>query len=361
MKLPANNNQHFPGVSRGIKYTQGYSHPLYLGVVSLVIVFGISIYSPSDASILRNPLNNTTNSQKLSLLAPNYTIEIPQATGGPNDIAIDNQLALLSPQLGVGDSVIGVKRNIEAGPLGVIEYTVQKGDTLSEISELFDVSVNTIKWENDIGNTIKLGQELRILPITGVHHNIAKGDTLAKIAKEYDAELEDISIFNDIDDTKLVIGEKLLIPNGIKRSPVAKPIFKSSNKVNLGTPGDSSGYYMRPTTAPVTSSFGPRKGTYHYGIDYGAPTGTPIYATADGRVIKTTCGSGYGNCLVIQHSNGTQSLYAHASKLYASNGQRVVQGEKIAAIGSTGRSTGPHLHFEIIESNGRKRNVNFLR
>ena len=82
---------------------------------------------------------------------------------------------------------------------------------------------------------------------------------------------------------------------------------------------------------------------------------------AAGTVIKTSCGSGYGKCLVIQHGNGTQTLYAHASALYVNVGTQVKQGQKIAAVGSTGRSTGNHLHFEIIEANGKKRNTNFFK
>jgi len=330
-----------------------------VGVFSIIAILGLSASSPSSASILTSSADTSVNSQRLSLLRPNYSIEIPQAIGGPDEIRVNNKLALLSPQVGIGQDNV-TQRIIKEDEDGMVIYVVQEGDSLSEIGELFDVSVNTIKWENKIGNTIKIGQELRILPITGVRHTVQKGDTFGTIAAKYDVEIEDITIFNDIDSTKLTLGNKILVPNGVKKSAVSTSAAKYTSKVSSSR-SRSSGYYIRPTTGTTTSTFGPRKGTYHYGIDYGAATGTPIVATADGFVIKTSCGSGYGICLVIQHPNGTQSLYAHASRLYVNQGTRVVQGQKIAAVGSTGRSTGPHLHFEIIESSGKKRNVNFLK
>ncbi len=316
---------------------------------------------PSSASVITNPVVTNNNSQRVELLSPNYGLEIPQAVGGPADIQVDNKLALLSPQVGVITGNIAVK-NIEVDPDGIVVYVVQEGDTLSEIAESFDVSINTIKWENNLGNTIKPGQELRILPVTGIRHTIQKGDTFGKIAQNYDVEIEDITVYNNIDATKLVPGKKILIPNGVKQKVVTTRTSSGSvatTKISTNTYGD--GYYLRPTTGPVTSQFGPRWGKYHYGIDYGASTGTPIVATASGVVAKTSCGTGYGKCLVVQHDNGTQSLYAHASKIYVTAGTKVVQGQKIAAVGATGNVTGPHLHFEIIKSNGSKMNVNFLK
>lgn len=297
------------------------------------------------------------NSQRLSILAPQYTVEIPEAIGGPDDIVVQDGALLAA--LGVTDG--HPLKQIE-DTSGMSIYVVREGDTLSEIAELFDVSVNTIKWENDLGSTIRPGQELRILPVSGVSHTIKKGETFSKIAALYDVEVEDITIFNNLDETKLKVGEKIIVPNGVKAS--AAPSSGSSTKKGSTTPSTTArvaqGYYIRPTTGRVTSLFGPRSGSYHYGIDFGGATGTPIVAAATGTVVKTSCGSGYGNCLIVQHDNGTQTLYAHASKIYVGVGTKVKQGQKIAAIGSTGRSTGPHLHFEIIKSNGQKQNPNSL-
>lgn len=345
-------------------YSQTTGHIISFGLIAVLATIGLFQSTPSSADVVINPVtNNETNSQRMDLLSADYGIEVPAAIGGPNNISIQNRLALLIPQVGIttGSQTI---ENISVDPLGIITYIVQKGDTLSEIAEKFDVSSNTIKWENDLGKTLSIGKELRILPVTGVRHTIKKGDTLSKIANTYDVEIEDITIFNTIDESSLVVGEKIIVPNGVKKSTVVKSVDRSTSSASVSIPSNSvsnTGYYLRPTTGPATSLFGPRSGRYHYGIDYGAPTGTPIVASAAGTVIATSCGSGYGKCLKIQHNNGTQTLYAHASQLYVNTGTSVAQGQKIAAIGSTGRSTGPHLHFEIIRSNGTKMNTNFLR
>jgi len=334
-----------------------------LFLCTLAIVGLLYAGKHSSASIITSPTDTSTNSQRIVLLAPSYGPEIPQAIGGPDDIHVNNRYGLLLPQVSITSGDISAQ-DVEIDMDGIITYEVQPGDTLSEIAEDFDVSTNTIRWENNLGNTIKPGQELRILPLSGIRHTIKKGDTLGSIAKTYDVEIDDIAVFNDVDNNNLTIGEKILIPNGTK--PVEKTVPKprtstSSASSKISSISSGSGYYMRPTTAPVTSKFGPRSGRYHYGIDYGAPTGTPIFAAAAGTVVKTSCGTGYGKCLLVQHDNGTRTLYAHASALYVGAGEYVSKGQTIAAIGSTGRSTGPHLHFEIIEANGKKRNVNFLQ
>lgn len=338
--------------------------PKYFSLLLKMILIGsftlflITASSISSADSILPVMNTDSNSQTMDILKPTYTVTIPEAYGGPSEITVNSKLAFLVPQVGLSTGIRAINRpQIDSN--GIIGYIVQKGDTLSEIAETYDVSINTIKWENNIGNSIKPGQELRILPVTGLRHTIAKGDTFGSIAKTYEVEISDITIYNNINETELTIGKKIIIPNGIKKTIVA-PLVNRKTNISRSSSADAS-YYRRPTSGRVTSLFGPRSGRYHYGIDYGAPTGTPIVATADGVVTKTSCGSGYGKCLMVKHGNGTQSLYAHASKLYVGVGTQVKQGQKIAAVGSTGRSTGPHLHFEIVKANGSKKNVNFLK
>lgn len=243
-------------------------------------------------------------------------------------------------------------------------YTVQEGDTLSGIAELFDVSVNTIRWENKIsGQTISVGQKLNILPVTGVKHKVVKGDTVSKIATKYDAESEDILIFNDIQaGAGLKQGDIVFVPNGIISVVVSKPNTSSGKTVSSNTKAPS-GYYLRPVSGIVTSPYGSRRGGFHYGIDFGNKRGTTVVAAASGVVTKvvngcaegkTSCGGRYGNYVVIEHSNGTKTFYAHLSKTSVNVGETVSQGEKVGALGNTGRSTGPHLHFEIENANGSK-------
>jgi len=250
-------------------------------------------------------------------------------------------------------------------------YTVKQGDTLSELAETFDVSMNTIRWENNIsGQNVAIGQKLNILPMTGVKHIVKSGDTISKIADKYDADAEDISVFNDISkgDT-LKQGDIIFVPNGIiKTVTPTKPTPSTSTGSTKPTTGSSntkvqSGYYIRPASGPVTSPYGSRKGSFHPGVDIGNVRGTPIFAAADGVVTevvtgcvegRASCGGGYGNHIEIQHANGTLTRYGHLSKTNVKLGQDVSQGQNIGAMGSTGNSTGSHLHFEIQNANGSK-------
>jgi murein DD-endopeptidase MepM/ murein hydrolase activator NlpD len=244
-------------------------------------------------------------------------------------------------------------------------YTVENGDTLSGIAELFDVSINTIRWENKIsGQTISVGQKLNILPVTGVKHKVVKGDTVSKIAIKYDAESEDILIFNDIQSGDgLKQGDIIFVPNGIIKPVV---VVKSTKTSSVGSSVSSntkapSGYYIRPATGIITSPYGSRKGGFHYGVDIGNKRGTTVVAAASGVVTKvvsgcaegkTSCGGRYGNYVVVDHPNGTSTMYAHLNSVSVSVGASVSQGQKIGTLGNTGRSTGPHLHFEVRNANG---------
>ncbi len=345
-----------------------------------ILLFGIlSLFPLQDTALELNAPISHKNSQMMSLLTANYSVTIPHATGGP---FYEENSDVLVAHIGNGND--GFKRKSVTDSNGISIYVVKKGDTLSQIAEDFDVSVNTIKWENKLhGNTLKVGQELRILPTSGVMHTIRKGDTLLKIAKKYKVEVKDITVYNDIDETALVPGKKIIVPNGIitNRQPASHHSTRRVSKSYTKKVGGSAqrGYYRRPTTGIITSRFGPRHGSYHYGIDFGGYRGAPIVASASGTVVKVVygcsvrswrCGGGYGNNIVIQHSNGTRTRYAHLSKVIVRKGGHVVQGQKIGAIGNTGNvrprprssksTAGTHLHFEIIKANGQKMNPNKL-
>lgn len=294
------------------------------------------------------------NSQTLPLLESSLDPDMKSAVNSQDVEIIDNGALVANGIYGMGIE------NISNGEMTV--YEVQSGDTLSEIAEMYDVSLNTIRWENNIsGQTIKVGQKLNILPVTGVKHKIVKGDTLDKIANKYDADVEDIMVFNGVSKTDILkTGDILYIPNGIIKQ-VASSSKSSSKTYTSNTRTAPSGYYLRPVSGPITSPYGPRKGSFHYGIDIGNRRGTPVVAAANGVVVKVVnycregvsyCGGYYGNYIVVEHPNGTKTRYAHLQTVNVSVGQTVSQGEKIAGLGNTGRSTGPHLHFEVINSNG---------
>ncbi|MBP6855289.1 MAG: M23 family metallopeptidase [Candidatus Pacebacteria bacterium] len=258
----------------------------------------------------------------------------------------------------------------EVGPLGtladVVEYdfpesdeislyVVRSGDSIGAIAEMYGVSANTIMWANDLkkGDSLKEGQMLTILPITGVRHVVKKGETISSIAKNFNADAKEIAQFNGIIETaSLSTGEILLIPDGEIAAPKVTKTAKTSSsgskkEKTWGTSApEQKGYYIRPLSGGRKS-----QGLHGFnGIDIAAPVGTPIYASASGTVIVSRSGGwggGYGSYVVIKHSNGTQTLYAHMSKVSVPLGATVTQGQVIGAVGNTGRSTGPHLHFEI--------------
>lgn len=242
------------------------------------------------------------------------------------------------------------------------EYLVQEGDTLSTIAEKFAISVNTILWANNLTakSLIRPGQKLTILPVSGVSHTVKRGENISTIAKKYDIDPEKIVGFNKLASAEdIFVDQKLIIPDG-KKLPTPVPqkkalagIIGKTPKTTALAPSVSRGDYIWPTSCHTITQY---YGWTHTGIDIGCGMGKPIYASADGTVVKASYAynGGYGYMVLIDHG-GVQTLYAHNSELYVSNGDTVTQGQVIAAMGSTGRSTGPHSHFEV-RLNGTRQN-----
>ena len=234
----------------------------------------------------------------------------------------------------------------------IILYEVKKGDTLDTVAGLFNISKNTIIWANDLKDKkIIAGSSLIILPITGITYTATKSITLEQIAKKYNADVSEIAEFNGISpSTKLSKGQSVIIPD-------AEGELASTNSTNKNTKVVASkkivyknnailGYFMKPVSCTKSQGL---HGPYHTGVDFSCHVGTSVIAAADGVVIRASSvgyNGGYGEVIIISHSNGTQSIYAHLSGLNVVVGQRVSQGQIIGATGNTGRSTGPHLHFE---------------
>lgn len=308
--------------------------------------------------------NNIYNSQTVPLLETSINPDFKNVDEQEDAIVVQDDSFIYSDNyLGMSD----LKYEKSSLSDKIFVYTVEEGDTLSEIAESFDVSMNTIRWENNLsGQTISVGQKLNILPVTGVKHIVKKGDTISKIADKYEAEMEDMLIFNGLSKGDgLKQGDILFVPNGI-----IKPTVVTSKKSSSGSSKGSSiisntkapsGYYIRPASGIITSPYGPRKGGFHYGVDIGNKRGTQVVAAASGVVTKvvsscsegrSSCGGRYGNYVVVDHSNGTSTMYAHLNSVSVSVGTSVSQGQKIGTLGNTGRSTGPHLHFEVRNANG---------
>ena len=307
-----------------------------------------SIFGTTEAATsLQEPAQDYVNSRGGGLLQAAINLNPKLARGG-GDITIVNDSALLS-DVGPGGSSADIEEPSSKGDQLSI-YVVRKGDSLSQIAEMFDVSVNTIIWANDIsrGGSIHEGETLVILPVSGVSHTVAKGDTIKSIAQKYKGDQEEILAFNGLDGgDALVVGSTIIIPEGTLSLPASAP---SSYTKSRGTSGPSySGYYLRPVDGTRS------QGVHGYnGVDLAAPTGTPVFASASGDVVVSQYREGgnpwfggYGNNVLITHDNGTRTRYAHMSKVIVGEGWRVVKGQVIGYVGNTGRSTGPHLHFEV--------------
>lgn len=302
------------------------------------------VLGDSASAAVNNRPESTSNSQTMALLeaplSPNSNAK------SDNGIVIVDHSAIETIQ-GPGGTAKEVSEKSGADHVSV--YIVRRGDTLSDIAKMFEVTPNTIIWANDLksASSIREGDELVILPISGVKHIVRKGDTLQSIAKKYNGDAYEISQFNDLSsNATLAIGTEIIIPDG-----EATPTVSKSSGSNTGatvTSGAKSGYFIRPTSGRKSQGL---HGRSRSGIDIANSKGTAIYAAAEGKVIVAKVGGwngGYGNYIVIQHGNGMQSLYAHLSSVNVSRGQSVAQGELIGGMGSTGNSTGSHLHFEIL-------------
>lgn len=230
------------------------------------------------------------------------------------------------------------------------EYLVEEGDTPIAIAELFGISLDTLLWANGLTaySIIKPGQKLTILPVSGIEHIVAKGDTIASIAKKYSASANDILAFNTIaEEMELVIGTTVIVPNGIKPAPPA-PVRVKPRVVTRQNFDAPSGWLVPPASGRNSR---PGTGLHGFnGIDIANHCGTTIVAAAAGSVIIADgigWNGGYGRYVKIQHSNGVITLYGHARELLVGTGVEVAQGQAIALMGSSGRSSGCHVHFEV--------------
>jgi LysM repeat protein len=254
----------------------------------------------------------------------------------------------------VQDSALVASRN-PAGTLPsissdqILVYTVQPGDTPGGIALNFGISLNTLLWANSIrnANLIKLGDELIILPVTGVQYEVKKGDSIGSIAKKFKADEGEILSFNGLAiGESLGVGITIIIPDGELTPTSASPSTGSQLSRYANLPVEQPGYYLRPILTGRRS-----RGIHGFnGVDLADRCGLPVLGSAAGTVIISRSAGwngGYGKYVVIAHANGTQTLYAHLSSILASVGQFLAQGSQIGTIGSTGNSTGCHVHFEI--------------
>lgn len=232
-------------------------------------------------------------------------------------------------------------------PVSFQSYKVRSGDTISGIARKFGLkNISTLIAVNDIDNVRQLreGQKLKIPSVDGLFYTVRAGDSLQSVASKYGVALKDILDVNDLDSDRLLAGQRLFVPG-------ARLDAESLHQA-LGD------MFRTPISASyrLTSRFGRRADpftgalSYHTGIDMACPQGTPISAAMSGKVSFTGYSNVFGNYVIISHANGYQTLYGHMSKIYAAKGSYVSQGTRIGLVGSTGYSTGPHLHFTVYKN-----------
>ena len=301
----------------------------YAGFLSLIG----GIFDKPEQTTEERPIN----SQNMPLLVAANNSD--PRTGKVADLTVVSGNALLATTGPIGTAADLQSEEYSSDQISV--YVVREGDTIEQVAALFNVSPNTIAWANSIEKgRLVVGQTLVILPVSGVKYIVKKGDTLESIAKRLKGDAGEIADFNGLGpDHALSVGDEIMVPDGEKE--VVAPV------VTTKKPTIASSYYGWPVPGGVRT----QALHGHNGVDIGAPLGNRVVAAAAGTVIVSRddggWNGGYGNYVVIAHPNGTQTLYAHHTHNLVSVGQHVEKGQQIATVGSTGHSTGPHVHFEV--------------
>ncbi|NLU49064.1 MAG: M23 family metallopeptidase [Syntrophomonadaceae bacterium] len=234
-------------------------------------------------------------------------------------------------------------------------HRVVRGETLWTIARNHGVDVGTLMAMNNLtGREVLLEGQLLEVPYRHSRvHKVRAGETLWEIARMYDVSVSDLASANDIRKPELLkIGCVLHIP-----SSASGPLPRG----NQSSRGWITAPLKWPLVGTITSRFGWRRSGFHHGVDIAASLGSPIRAAASGTVVFTGYKPVYGRTVIIRHANGKRTLYGHAQKIKVKNGQKISRGQVIATVGNSGRSTGPHLHFEVHQNDKPQNPLNYLR
>ncbi len=325
-----------------------------MGLALLLIIFkGPS--SEGQANIFNNSITSYVQETTASVIneLPDHQLadinSVFAYSTGLNKIIKSSTLSTIQDNSVVSRSTILTDVIGELYDMGAVitTYEVQEGDTLSFIASDYGVKVSTIIASNNLnGEAISPGMKLKIPSVDGLIYTTKKGDTVAKLAQKYEVDEDKIINFNNLpQESDLRIGTEIVIPGGkITTQNNSVIAIKNASKRFSYLP-DLGGFFTIPTT-------GFDWGIVHgrNGVDIANSCGTPIYAAADGSIALTkTSGwnGGFGKYIKIIHSNGTETLYAHLTKVLINIGSFVSRNQEIGLMGSTGRSTGCHLHFEV--------------
>ena len=308
-----------------------------IGLAGLAIAaYFVTDYTLSHTKIITLNAEDSYDIDSLDALMKNFALELT------NDVDENGQIT---------DSTgTAISASLLSQPVEYQTYKVKSGDTISGIAKKFGLTnISTLISVNDIGNVRQLGagQKLKIPSIDGIIYTVKSGDTLDAIATANNIRLENLLDVNELTTETLTVGQQLFLPGvGLDQKTLQSRMGELFILPISASFRWSSPYGWRADPFTGVQSF-------HTGTDMACPEGTPILAAMSGKIADVGYNRTYGNYIIINHGNGYQTLYAHMSKTIATKGQYVTQGTKIGLVGSTGYSTGPHLHFMVYKNGNR--------
>jgi murein DD-endopeptidase MepM/ murein hydrolase activator NlpD len=353
------------------------------GVVLLVIivVVGIRAFYPETGGLNQAPSVFAEKSPDQS--ADDDPIENQGTLEMPSFVQDQESLAKGIHRAAVIHTSIPTRSRVD-----VLKYVVEQGDSLFAIAETFGLKPETVLWGNfdtlaDNPHTLQPGQELNILPVNGTYHEWRDGESLRKVADYYGVDPLDIvqypgnhiDIYDfDLDNPSFDIGQKLIVPGGARElvdygppaitrdNPAIAATYGPGHCGTIYTGSVGVGVFLWPTTERWISGYDYNPGANHPAIDIAGSIENPVWASDNGVVVYAGWSNyGYGNLIVIDHGNGWQTLYAHLNSINVGCGQSVNQGQRIGGLGTTGNSSGAHLHFEMIYVGTKVNPWNFLQ
>ncbi len=338
------------GITIGVVIVDRTTDPIRGDVLTEKSLAGLFLNAPEDYDLPEidkfleeQPASENISTLPPTLSAPSYTNALPALPIAPEQTFLNSRTDIL-------------------------KYEVKTGDTIESLAQKFNITPDTIRWANRLTakTKLKVGQTLIVLPVSGLQHTVRRGETVSSIARLYSVDRFDVLRFNGFtDDRSLKIGTMLIIPHGKPPAVIARqprpqagrplaeappPFIASPEGIHFIWPIDSR---------RLTQYFTWR----HFGIDLGTSSGLPVRAAEAGVVIKAQRGwnGGYGTMVMIDHGAGFKTLYGHNSNLLVKVGDHISRGQTIAHSGNTGRSTGPHLHFEVWKNNRRVNPLSYVR
>ena len=310
-----------------------------IGLVALAagIIF-VTDYNVSHTKSITLHAEDSFDIDSLDKLMKNFALEISSEV---------DENGLITGSEGAG---LALAAGLLSQPIEYQTYKVKSGDTISGIAKKFGLTnISTLISINDIGNVRQLGagQKLKIPSIDGIVYTVKAGDSLQKIASTNNIRLENLLDVNELTSETLTPGQQLFLPGvGLDQKTLQSRMGELFILPISASFRWSSPYGWRADPFTGVRSF-------HTGTDMACPEGTPILAAMSGKISEVGNNRTYGNYIIINHGNGYQTVYAHMSKTIAKKGQWVTQGSKIGLVGSTGYSTGPHLHFMVYKNGNR--------